>query len=381
MKAYRLTGSPSGALPVFQPTASPELDTLLTTIRSKYFLPQYLNDAQRKLIRSNKLRSQLENDPIYATLGDEEIRLEHIDVTREMPPRSSFLEVIRLLGTEKKDWQNLPGLLEGYHRSKVRLDNKWLAVAIEKAREAGALSVVMQCLQQVESNGFSLGIPEVREGVLLGLRREAKEAGWDVEGTKSLKRVEAVLRHMEHKAHCGSRRVTETDPRAEPFVIAVPLELAAQEVLKNGNVELMSKVEIYSTRLITAIAQQKSEWVCSHSPFTSNHWIPKLTCILVQNDAASWQMPTSLTKPFEIRQAQRTLERTVAKFIPVYNALKLAQQVRGESWPEEERAFAAHLQNQIEQKLNLAVAESDKVAQSTRAPMPGIEEWKAAGRS
>jgi hypothetical protein len=182
-------------------------------------------------------------------------------VTKDIPSKSAFLEVIGLLsGGETKDWQNLPGLLEGYHRSKVQLAPQWLSLAIKKAREAGALSTIVQCLQQVEKNGFSLSIPEVREGVLLGLRSEAKESGW-VHGAKRLQSVEAVLSCMEHPDHCGSRKVTDNDPRAEPFVIAVPLELAAQDVLVNGK-EGTDKVETYSTRLITALAQQKSELVC-----------------------------------------------------------------------------------------------------------------------
>jgi hypothetical protein len=70
---------------------------------------------------------------------------------------------------------------------------------------------------------------------------------------------------------------------------------------------------------------------------------------------------------------------TVAKFIPVHNALKLSQQVRGNDWPEEERVFAAHLQKQIEQKLDLATEEARKLAKypDVKVEMPAVEEWKA----
>lgn len=87
-----------------------------------------------------------------------------------------------------------------------------------------------------------------------------------------------------------------------------------------------------------------------------------------------------MTKPFEIKQALESLDRNVSKFIPVRNALKLAQQVRGQSWPEDERAFAAHLQKQIEQILDLAVAEAGKLAGSdVKVAMPAVEEWQSAG--
>ena len=365
-----------GALPVFKPTSSPELDTLLTTIRHKYFLPQYLNEAQRKLIRSTKMRSQLENDPVMATLGEEEIRLEHLDVTKDMPPKRAFLDAIKMISEsgDKKAWQNLPGLLEGYYRSHVRLDPAWLSQTIERARIDGALSTVVQCLQQVEQNGFSLSIPAVREGILLAIRQTAREAAWThIDTVKALKRAEGVIGQMEHPEHCGSRKVTEQDPRAEPYVVAVPLELAARDVLVNGK-DHTTKIEVYSTRLITALAQQKSALVCainvrSRIHFAEANWIS-------QTETASWQIPGGLT-PLKTTQAFQTLDRNIAKFIPVHGALKLAQQVRGTMWPEDERAFAAHLQKQIEQKLNSAVSEAGKRADmGITVEMPAVEEWE-----
>jgi len=71
-------------------------------------------------------------------------------------------------------------------------------------------------------------------------------------------------------------------------------------------------------------------------------------------------------------------DRLIAKFIPVRNALKLALQIRGNNWPEEERAFAAHLQQQIEQKLDLAVEESGKRNVEVNSwEENAAEEWKA----
>jgi enolase len=99
----------------------------------------------------------------------------------------------------------------------------------------------------------------------------------------------------------------------------------------------------------------------------------------LQNENNAWQMPSDLTKPLETISAKNALDLLVAKFIPVQNALKLAQQVRGQSWPEDERAFAAHLEKQIVQKLNLALKEADKVAGSDiKVAMPAIDEWRKA---
>jgi hypothetical protein len=66
--------------------------------------------------------------------------------------------------------------------------------------------------------------------------------GWKNTVKKSLKSAESVISQMEHAEHCGSRRVTNQDPRAEPYFMAVPLELAAYDVIKNGS-DLAGKVE------------------------------------------------------------------------------------------------------------------------------------------
>lgn len=70
----------------------------------------------------------------------------------------------------------------------------------------------------------------------------------------------------------------------------------------------------------------------------------------------------------------------VGQFIAVRNALKLTQEIRGSSWADEESAFAAHLQKQIEQKLDGAVAESSKLARCgelVEVETPHVESWSS----
>lgn len=69
------------------------------------------------------------------------------------------------------------------------------------------------------------------------------------------------------------------------------------------------------------------------------------------------------------------IDLLVTKYIPVRNALKLALAIRGEAWPEDERAFALHLQQQIEGKLDLAEAVTPR-AEELEVAMPGLVEWK-----
>jgi sugar phosphate isomerase/epimerase len=98
---------------------------------------------------------------------------------------------------------------------------------------------------------------------------------------------------------------------------------------------------------------------------------------LLQADNTLWQVSKDLTKPFEIKQALESLDLLVSKFIPVRNALKLAQQARKDSWPENERSFAIHLQKQIEQKLNVAANEAGNFAATDiKVSTPAIDEWQ-----
>jgi hypothetical protein len=215
------------------------------------------------LIQSQKSKSQLEYEPVYATLGDEDLRLEHLDVTKDVPRSTSFLRVLDL-STEPQDWRNIPGLLEGFHTAtKGNMKQGWLDKMIRKANENGMLSVVIQCLWQVERNGFTLGIPIVRERILLEIRHNAIKEDWAEEATlKSLKQAQIVLELMEKSGHCGSRIVTDNDPRAEPYVLGVPLELAAARAKNHlGGKDEDGLVALYAKRLVAALGQQKLELV------------------------------------------------------------------------------------------------------------------------
>jgi hypothetical protein len=269
----------SAAIPKFKPTSSPELDAHLATIRSKVFVPSYLNKNQLKLVRQTKSKSQLENDPVYATFGDEEIRLEHLDVTKDQPPKKAFLQFFDL-AKEPKDWQNLPALLEGWHHARPNLPVNWYPKMILRANQAGMLPIIIQCLWQVESNGFTLSTPIVRHAVFQSIRINAKESGWDKKVTeKSLKQAQTVLELMEKPEHCGSRTVSDSDPRAEPVAIGLPLELAATRAKTQfGGKDEDGLVATYANRLITALSQQKTELV-RHSMSSISHTV--LTLILV----------------------------------------------------------------------------------------------------
>ena len=96
------------SLATFNPTKSPELDTLLTTWRNKVFLPTVVSDHHQKLIFKTKHSDLLENDPgVSATVEtsrpprsegidlpiEETIRLRH-KLPHDQPPRKESLNTI-----------------------------------------------------------------------------------------------------------------------------------------------------------------------------------------------------------------------------------------------------------------------------------------------
>ena len=260
----------SDGLPVFQSSSSTELTELLHRLRTKRFLPALLNDQQRKLIRSKGKKSQLENEPVYATVGDEELRLEHLNVSTDIPSAKSFHRVLEL-STQSQDWKNIPGVLQGLKVSRGSPPSRGYIDMILKANEAGQMATMIQCLRQVEKNGFSLSEPILRRLILCEIRRNAKDADWSQEAThKSLKQVQQVVELMDHPGHCGRNAASANDPRAEPYVIGIPLELAAVRAKNHlGGVDEGGLVSMYTKRLLAAFEQQETELVTPHAFITS----------------------------------------------------------------------------------------------------------------
>lgn len=280
-------------LPQFAPSSTPDLAAHLALIRSQILVPGYINETQRKLIRKKKYATQLANDPVYASIGEEEVRLKHVDVLKDIPNQAwAFRRALDLLveaeqqrneelneivehpeevlvdeaeakaGTEKvtgfgdaveipaveeqedkavqhamrksngADWINMLGVVEGYHQSKIsKLPPALLALFVQRAMAAGQPGVVFRGLEQVERNGLSLAHDAVRFRVFEGLWRFARDSYWETEATATAyKYTRRVIGLMERSEHCGSRVISAHDPRTEPFGLGVLIELAARQV-------------------------------------------------------------------------------------------------------------------------------------------------------
>ena len=221
-----------------------------------------MTEHQQKLVYARKYASQLENDPTYATIGDEDFCLEHIDKTKNVPNAAKSIHNVFKLTKDHNDWLNWLALLRGLHEARAKCLPEWKGKFVRKACEAGQLWVVIQALNQVERNGVSMGIQGVRHAVFLGLRTYANNMGWDEEAVHtSLKYAQEAADLMEHPEHCGRRVVAPTDPRADPVVIGVLLELAARagQYQEGGG---SPRVLSYVQKLMAALEQQTTDLVC-----------------------------------------------------------------------------------------------------------------------
>ncbi|MCJ1258607.1 hypothetical protein MMC24_006440 [Lignoscripta atroalba] len=244
-----------GSIPTFRPTSSPELDTLLSTFRTRIFLPSHLLRPQRALIYRTKLqRTLLGDEPVTVSLsGSDEVHtLQPLNrLTDEPNTKASFSKILELM-KESSDWACLPGFLEGLKGSRRKVTHAMLEKMVRRAAEMGMQGVVMDCLRRVERTGVVLdGVGLARE-VMWGAILKAIQSGWSEGGLqKALKYGEDVLEMMEDPRHMNGRKLSSDDPRCKPEIVGVVLHLAAVRAskFKDGKDE-DGKVQKYTERML-----------------------------------------------------------------------------------------------------------------------------------
>ncbi|KAJ9629787.1 hypothetical protein H2203_002168 [Taxawa tesnikishii (nom. ined.)] len=323
-----LLNSVLGSLPVFTDTSSPELDHALSTLRSKHFVPAYLNKRQRNLIFKDKFKTELENTPSYATLGEEEIPLEHIDRTRDIPARVPLLQQTVDLMQAPEDWKQLPAILEGLHKAKAAVKTSFLEKTVRKAIQAGQLRTVLACLQKANATGLSLRNERILRLVIWGLHQEAQTESWDQEHLKkALQYANNVAQLLEQAQHGTGRTVLPNDPRTDPAVIGVYLELAAVNAWKyQDKKDTDGSVMKYAERLMSCF---------------ENYQPP------VQQDVS-----------------QRGPQTEMLTKLPVWHGLRLAKAILGRNMPNSQQAQS------IVQEYEARLSELADALDNGAAPKP-----------
>ncbi|ORY19181.1 hypothetical protein BCR34DRAFT_595623 [Clohesyomyces aquaticus] len=311
-----------GSLPQFLEPSTPELATLLSKLNSKILLPAHLNHDQQLLVYKQENKAKLESEPINITLGEVTLPLEHIDRNRDCPSkRKTFKEVVALAETPA-DWENVLRMVQGFYDAGLEITPDRKEKVIRCLGEAGMHHLILKALQRSGDTGIKIKNGDELLWMVLRQMRLKASAEWEKEETKkALSLVEQIMELMENKDHLGGQDVLPGDLRANPLVIALPLELAAVRAKKHTEgQDKDGKVAKYALRLMKALEQDR--WV-----------------------------KTELPKELDALNAEKSFDalRAMWRLIPFWNALKTSAAVLGSDMPnaKEARKVAADIKRSL----------------------------------
>lgn len=271
-------------IPTFHETSNEELNNTLASLRSKHFVPGYLDSHQRHLIFGTKNRKLLHDNPQTVEIGEEEIPLEWTDRRNDIPNRGKLinqaLQLMEQSGGDRKAWSNLPAMMVGLKHIGVELDERLMEKIVRKAVNAGRLDVVIQCLEQSRFTGMTLKREEILRNVVWGLHSQAQRDNWSESAVrKGLAEARQLALMLEAQEHGSGKILARDDPRQRPEIIGVFLELAAVNAHKHQEKADKSGVlAAYATRLLSCIgdkAQPKSFAPPAYGPvYEMLHGVP-----------------------------------------------------------------------------------------------------------
>ncbi|KAF2140136.1 uncharacterized protein K452DRAFT_319687 [Aplosporella prunicola CBS 121167] len=330
-------------LPAFNESSTPELGALLDQASKRIFAPAHLNKAQQDLVYKTKMRGRLEADPLTMSIGQQEITLEHINRHKEVPNRWGVLKGAMAQSKTREDWENVEKLVEAFHGADMTLKSAWQEKFVRSAFDAGFGDVVLLALRSVKKSGLSLKDLYVTQRVMWGIHENAQTGEWAEEPTaKALKYAEQVVDLMEASGHCGDDFCTVDDTRTQPFVVALPLEMAAVLALKHNNgKDVDGKVKLYAARLMHNMKhwgtpQESYELEDFHKPPPS------------KNESASE------TRSRKLGDANDKISR----MLPMWHALTLARKVLQLEMPliEDAERMSDRLEADIEARIRMVEA-------------------------
>jgi hypothetical protein len=154
---------------------------------------------------------------------------------------------------ETGDWSNLTPFLEGLNTAKRKLTSAQWAKVIRRVSMAGRSDVALDIMRRASKTGIQLRTVGLVREAMWSAHSKAAQSKWDANKTaKALKMAEQVAQILDDPIHLGGQKASSHDPRAQPDVIGVLLELAAAKAVKHHDgQDIDGKVELYATKLMT----------------------------------------------------------------------------------------------------------------------------------
>lgn len=260
-RTFANTAQHNRNLPSFEPSSSKELDALLSLIRERILITGSLNPRQQELVFHPKWRATLENEPVYATVGGEEIQLQPYDRFNDVPNRwRSFRQALQMAETDE-DWRNMVRMLEGYQSitKGKHMGSDPVQMFVRRAKQHNQIDQIWRCLWNVNATGMSLRDPGIAHAVLIGCVSERlRSQGHNKSAVEDAwARVKKLLQVMEMPEHCGGAFVKD-DMRQQPWVLGVVVEVVAlhQKLQWPGGDGMKDEVQTYVARLLDCVGRK-----------------------------------------------------------------------------------------------------------------------------
>ncbi|KAF4555106.1 Hypothetical protein D9617_3g021760 [Elsinoe fawcettii] len=261
----------SHAVPSFHQDCSPELNTILSTLRNEHILPAYLNEAQQRLVFRKKYRSELENSPVSISIEDEEFNLKPLNRNAVEGERKPLLRQAIELITMEKEWTQIFPLLEGMAKMGTPVDQATIEKLIRKASLEGHFGVILQALKAAERTGLTMRDRYVLHGVLRGLRTSAERGKWQ-QGTldKAIRYADEVAALLSDKGHMDADKISRRqavmvkgNPLRNPLNMATWLELhGVRSYLYGGGQDPGGKIQAFYQRMLDCFdPTKKPAWL------------------------------------------------------------------------------------------------------------------------
>lgn len=177
---------------------------------------------------------------------------------------------------EPADWRQLPSILEGLAKARSTPLLGIQEKIIRHAIQGGQFNIILQCLRKPELTGMTLKHDEILNLTLGGLHQTAQTNGWDQEHVGQALRFAGVLAELlEQDGHTRGktpRSVVRNDPRTNPKVIGVFLEIAAVNAYKyhDGKDEDGSVMK-YAARMMSCFENYEEVRASAHVLTLSGH--------------------------------------------------------------------------------------------------------------
>ncbi|KAL3458551.1 hypothetical protein BJX64DRAFT_292048 [Aspergillus heterothallicus] len=324
----------TASIPDWDPTPSPELNAKLQLIRERLFIPQSLSNGQQNLVFKLSHSWRLEENPIIVHVGpnEEPYRLRPID-RLELPRKKEITTIVDLM-KQTKHWTNFVPLLIGVRESGWRLNEDQLIQMVTNTGATNGLGYLSEAMKQHKQTSFTLGHPKLGKRLFFELHVQAQQAGFQGPKFESAFRLAqqfaTALEEPQNATRKGRWRIM-----TEPAIIAVLLELCAADVVYGGNTTRNRETMGYARRF-----------------------------------RASWYRAGTVGSDLRRPKTWARYDEMLQELVPVYNALKLAMQVRPVAAHKE---MSALFKNEIE-KIHVYITKAKQYAHDRPATerLPGL---------